>query len=350
MARLNIFILLTKAGPDREAQERAIRAAIKVTAPHDQFYVDDLSKRRSKRDHHFPMRTAAITHSREGDTFVVASPGMIGIGREDVRKVLHQLYEKRVPLFDASTGKTIMWTDEIADGLQFLERAETEYRSLVTARARSGKNGSPKKKLKVTEAQAKIMWHDRARYPSPTKVAALIGLSERACYLNYGKRQPEGAVVPRKPKPIVAAPGRNFVYVMSRADGCHKIGFSQDLTRRQRALQNEFRMPIQLVHYIDRPGDANPAEWYAHYLLREHRRDGEWFAVEAARAVEAIQQASDRLDLEQKCREEDKRRTTAQAKQRAIVQAQEDILGRQMSRAEITAFLATLNKQDETDA
>lgn len=339
MARLNIFILLTKVGPDREAQQRAIQSAIEVNLTHDQIYVDDVSVRRSKKDHAFPMRTAAIGHCRAGDTFVVASPGLIGIGREDIRKVLHQLYEKRVPLFDSSTGKTILWTDEMADGLWFLERAEKEYKSLVTARARAGRIGAPKKAMKITEIEAEAMWRDTARYPSPQKVAEATGLTQRTLYNKYGKRHPVPPVPVKKSRPIVAPAGYNFVYVMSRSDGCHKIGFSQNLTQRLAVLSDLMKMPLSLRHYIERPGDAFEVEQLAHKWIGLHRRDGEWFEVSEDQAIGAIQRSCEFMDTAKGHRRE-----------RALVETEEDRLGRSMTRPEITAYMKRLKQKDETDA
>jgi hypothetical protein len=318
---------------------RTIRAAVEVHPVNDQIYMDDLTKRRSKRDHLFIERDACIRHTRACDTIVVASAGMIGIGRDDVRAVLHQLYAKGIPLLDASTGKTVMLTEEVADNLAFVERAEKEYKALVAANARaSRRNGRPAKVMKVTEAEAEAMWRDTTRYPSQKDVASAVGLSVRSMYFKYKKRHPVPLPVKKKPKPIVAADGRNFVYVMWRSDGCHKIGFSTKLTLRLRTLSDIFKQPLRLVHYVDRPGDGCAAEQIAHAWIAHCRRDGEWFEADEAKAIAAVTQACEFLDI-----------SKAQAKRVRLIETAEKELGRPMTRPEINAYFKGLEQKDESD-
>lgn len=277
---------------------------------------------------------------------VVASAGMIGIGRDDVRAVLHLLHSKGIPLLDASTRKTIMWSDEVADNLAFLDRAEKEYKALVTAKARaSRREGRPKKVLKVSEEEAHAMWRDTVRYPSQKQVADAVGLSVRAMYSKYKKRHPIAPPPKKKPAPIVAPDGHNFIYVMWRSDGCHKIGFSRNLTVRLKVLSDIMKQPLKLVHYELRPGDANPAEWYAHHLLRDRRRDGEWFEVDEATAIWATGQYEVKLQKER----EWKKISDIQAQRRALIGAEEERIGREMTRVEINAFMKARKTQDETD-
>lgn len=133
----------------------------------DEDYTDDLTVRRRKSDHHFPGRDTMIRQLRRGDVVHVSSPGRLGIGREDIRGVLHDLARKGIPLIDASTGNRILWTDEIADHLAFLDQGAREHSADILRGARAAKKAAgivyrPEKK-KLRE-DAEHIWRDVARY------------------------------------------------------------------------------------------------------------------------------------------------------------------------------------------
>lgn len=345
MPRKAVYVLLTKSGPSEADQLAFIKRVIDVGV-RDEVYTDDVTDRR-KHGAEFHSRSTMLRQLRTGDRVVIATPGRLGVGREDIRGVLHELHRRGVPLIDASTGKELVWTDEVADALQFFERAAMEHKRNAAAGARAAlKNmgfapaiaAKTEKELKVPDDQARIMWLDRARYPSGVKVAELCGVTQRTMYTRFGKRTLEPT--PKKLTASMRVPdGRNYLYVMVRRDGLHKVGFSIDPLSRRRQLQQEVKQPVRLVHYLLRPGDARALESQAHFYLKASHRGGEWFEVDLDGAKKGIDMALTRLDV-----------LDFQARRRAIVETAEKEVGRQLSRPEITALMKAMETRDETDA
>lgn len=60
-----------------------------------------------------------------------------------------------------------------------------------------------------------------------------------------------------------------------------KVGYSSNPRKRLRSLKLEHDVPMRIVHTL--PG-SRYTERQAHALLHEHRRIGEWFEAEPARA------------------------------------------------------------------
>lgn len=177
-----------------------VRKAVKLTRQ-DEVYKDDTSIRRKPE---LEQRGIALRQMRAGDTLVVATPGCLGIGREDVRGVLTHLARAGNSLLDASTGKTVRWTEEVADAVEFLDRATLERKRGAAENARQAKIAlgytyTPEPKpLAITEAQARQMWYDRVRYPSQREVAEACGVSYRTLYNRFGPRTPPTALQRRK--------------------------------------------------------------------------------------------------------------------------------------------------------
>lgn len=173
----------------------AIRRTIKLAAQ-DETYTDDLTKRRRSSDHQFPARETLIRQLRKGDTVIVASPGRLGIGRDNIRGALHDLARKGNTLVDASTGKRLLWTDEVADHLEFLDRGALEHRADILRAARAAKAAAgivyrpEPKELKVTEDAAEKMWRDRVRY-TRDEAAEATGVSWRTLHTRFGGRTEE---------------------------------------------------------------------------------------------------------------------------------------------------------------
>ena len=194
MPRNVLYILLTKSGPTREQQMAAIRKAVKP-AKGDEDYTDDLTKRRRKTDHRFPARDTMIRQLRRGDVVVVASPGRLGIGREDIRGALHELARKGNVLLDAITGKRLFWTDEIADHLAFLDAGAREHTADILRGARAARKAAgivyrPEKKALPGDAEA--VWRDTVRY-TRAEAAARCGVSWRTLHNRFrGRTEPMG--------------------------------------------------------------------------------------------------------------------------------------------------------------
>lgn len=203
MARKAVYVLVTKSGPTRDDQISAIRKTVKLT-DRDEIYTDDMTEKYRRKDRHFEQRAIAIKQLRAGDVLVVATPGCLGIGRDDIREVLHQLGSRRAPLIDASTGKTVLWTEETADGVAFLDRATVEHKAGAAANARAikaalGHTYIPQpKQLAIFEEEARQMWYDRVRYPSQQEVAKRCGVSTRTLYNRFGPRDPQPALKRRR--------------------------------------------------------------------------------------------------------------------------------------------------------
>lgn len=83
-----------------------------------------------------------------------------------------------------------------------------------------------------------------------------------------------------------------LVYVIGSARGPKKVGLSNGLRQRLRSVQtgNESRLKVLLAEEVP---DASAAaiERRAHWLLRDARKNGEWFAVSAKAAIAAVTQA-----------------------------------------------------------
>lgn len=83
------------------------------------------------------------------------------------------------------------------------------------------------------------------------------------------------------------------VYVITSVDGPTKIGISHQPEHRRMHLQSQFKDRfLQLVHVADTEGlPALMVERKAHDLLAQVRVHGEWFDVDADRAIAAIDEA-----------------------------------------------------------
>lgn len=78
-------------------------------------------------------------------------------------------------------------------------------------------------------------------------------------------------------------PNSGFVYVMARANGHLKVGFSTDPERRLPQVEGARSVEAQWSH-----PQAYRVERTAHRLLRAHRRDGEWFAAGHITVYQAV--------------------------------------------------------------
>jgi len=82
------------------------------------------------------------------------------------------------------------------------------------------------------------------------------------------------------------------LYVMGSPAGPKKVGIAYDPARRLRILQTGNSRELRLLFEQDAPeGLASDIERRAHWLLREHKTNGEWFSVSAKAAIEAVARA-----------------------------------------------------------
>ncbi|MCK1479359.1 GIY-YIG nuclease family protein [Bradyrhizobium sp. 197] len=82
------------------------------------------------------------------------------------------------------------------------------------------------------------------------------------------------------------------IYLLSTGRKLKKIGISSKTDARHRAIQTANGGEIALTYSKTVPADIAPdVERRAHWLLREFKRRGEWFAVGAGVAIAAIDRA-----------------------------------------------------------
>lgn len=82
------------------------------------------------------------------------------------------------------------------------------------------------------------------------------------------------------------------IYLLSTGRKLKKVGLSSKADVRHRNIQTSNGGEVVLAYSKSVPADiAHDVEKRAHWLLREFKRRGEWFAVKADVAVAAIEQA-----------------------------------------------------------
>lgn len=204
MPRKSVYMLITKLGPTEDEQRKLIRKVVRLTA-RDEEYVDDLTEPYRRKNRQLEQREVALKQLRAGDVLVVASPGMVGVGRDDIRDILLRLARSGNGVLDAISGKTIRWTPEAADAVEFLDRATLERKRGAAQNARKAKMAltgtyiREQKKLLVTEAQARQMWYDPGRY-SAQEVAETCGVTVRTLYDRFETRHPPSNLSRKKRK------------------------------------------------------------------------------------------------------------------------------------------------------
>jgi hypothetical protein len=82
------------------------------------------------------------------------------------------------------------------------------------------------------------------------------------------------------------------IYLLSAGRKMKKVGISSKAAARHRTIQTANGGEVALAYSKAVPADIAPdVERRAHWLLREFKRRGEWFAVGADVAIAAIEQA-----------------------------------------------------------
>lgn len=195
MPRKQVYLILSKAGLTKDEQMKFIRKVVPAV-DRQEIYVDDLTVPYRRKDKGLEQRELAIKQLRRGDSLVIATPGSLGVGRDDIRETLHRLSAAGCPVTVASSGKTILWTNAAAEAVEFLDAATLERRrgaaeSARKARLALGYTYTPEPKpLSISEAEARQMWYDRIGHPSQKEVAERCGVSTRTLYNRFGSRAP----------------------------------------------------------------------------------------------------------------------------------------------------------------
>lgn len=82
------------------------------------------------------------------------------------------------------------------------------------------------------------------------------------------------------------------IYVIGGPPDVVKVGFAVDLQRRLAQLQTASPHRLTVLFRQETPAeDAAAVETQAHWILRDHRRNGEWFEVTVETAAAAIRSA-----------------------------------------------------------
>lgn len=85
----------------------------------------------------------------------------------------------------------------------------------------------------------------------------------------------------------------SFVYVIGPEGGPYKIGVSDDVDVRRQQIQSRHPRPLLVKYRLKVLASLRfDVERTAHLRLESDRVEGEWFAVDAAVAAEAIQEAA----------------------------------------------------------
>jgi len=84
-----------------------------------------------------------------------------------------------------------------------------------------------------------------------------------------------------------------YVYAIGNEDGPVKIGITNKLGGRLRAIRTGCPIPIEIIHAAKMPSRsrARRMEAVIHAAYRENRLCGEWFSIDADQAWEAIDTA-----------------------------------------------------------
>ncbi|ECQ7527196.1 GIY-YIG nuclease family protein [Salmonella enterica] len=79
-----------------------------------------------------------------------------------------------------------------------------------------------------------------------------------------------------------------YVYVMQSASGLVKIGVSKNVSQRRKHLENQSGVSVEVIATFGPFNAASRLERTAHDLFSQDRESGEWFAIKAKDAVDAI--------------------------------------------------------------
>jgi hypothetical protein len=87
----------------------------------------------------------------------------------------------------------------------------------------------------------------------------------------------------------------SVVYVVSNDEGWHKIGVTADMDLRLYHLSRDIGFkPVSLVYTLAADGASSKVENLAHWALIDHEHQHEWFKVDAATAIEVVNDAARR--------------------------------------------------------
>ena len=185
------YILITKAGAPRAAQEAALRAAGVVDFGEDgPVYIDDMTNRaKSRGAEHLTARQQLIRSLREGTELVIFTPGCLGLSKGDIASVVREIGEAGAVIRVASTGAVIRWHPDALELLNFCDEAGAEVIGGRTALmrqalAKRGTKTGPQPKLIAPKIRK--MWEEGDI--SVSAIANEAGVSAQTLYRRLGLR------------------------------------------------------------------------------------------------------------------------------------------------------------------
>lgn len=215
-----------------------------------------------------------------------------------IREIAHQNHgvSPGVAAFAAATGITqgkwrgvywARWADALIEaGLvpnKLTERLDTQaVLSEVAALARTlGKMPS--------YSDVRLSKRTNAALPSDKTLSNHFGDAEglRAALRDYAKAQKDEALLVLLPVagssanvPSLHHPKDGFVYLL-KSGTFYKIGRSKNMARRISEIKVTLPEAVELIHAI-KTDDPSGIECYWHRRFESRRRNGEWFALDAA--------------------------------------------------------------------
>ncbi len=188
------YIRIDRAGPSREDQEAALRAAgITDFSADGPVYLDAMPKRRPKAGvDPLPARTDLLRALRkgEGDEVAIHSPARLGSSRGEVLAALEAIGRAGAAIYDCASGKVIAVHPDAALAIGFAAEAESQGQRERAARARRGKVRHAGPPLALTGKrliQAGEAWADPSK--SAEQVAEEVKASVSTLYRRFGNRE-----------------------------------------------------------------------------------------------------------------------------------------------------------------
>ena len=185
------YIRIDRAGPSRDEQEAALRAAgIEDFGPDGPVYVDAPPKRRPQPGADAqPALGEAVRALREGDELAIHSPARLGATRGAVLAALEQIGRAGAAVYDCADGAVVRFHPDAAAAIRFAAEAESQGQRERAAKARRGitrKVGPPAALAGKRLADAKAAWSNPET--SAQQVADQFKVGVRTLYRRFGPK------------------------------------------------------------------------------------------------------------------------------------------------------------------
>jgi hypothetical protein len=185
------YIRVDRAGPTREEQEAALRAAgLEDFTADGPVYVDAPPKRRPQPGADAqPALAEAVRALRADDEIAIHSPARLGATRGAVLDALERIGQAGAAVYDCAAGAVVRFHPDAAAAIRFAAEAESQGQRERAAKARRGitrKVGPPAALSGKRLADAKGAWTNPET--SAQQVADASGASVRTLYRLFGPK------------------------------------------------------------------------------------------------------------------------------------------------------------------